>query len=73
MPIREYKCIQCGNIDEELFTTTHDEDMFFCSKCGGITHRLMSSCSSNFHSWSDTVNKLGQAAMTPMPHLPRAE
>ncbi len=46
MPIYEYQCIKCGNVDEVIQKIT-DEPKVHCSKCAGDLHKLISQ--STFH------------------------
>jgi len=48
MPIYEFKCKNCGNIDEKYFKSdTADlvlsgKLVFLCKRCGGSTKRIIS-------------------------------
>ncbi|OQY58514.1 MAG: FmdB family transcriptional regulator [Desulfobacteraceae bacterium 4572_88] len=46
MPIYEYKCEQCGMV-EEAFQKFSDEPLTSCNHCSGKLHKLMSQ--SSFH------------------------
>lgn len=46
MPIYEYQCIKCGNIDEAIQKIS-DAPKLHCSKCAGDLHKLISQ--STFH------------------------
>lgn len=62
MPIYEYSCTKCGNI-EELFQKITDRPLTKCSQCSGKVHKLISQ--STFHlkgsGWyvTDYANKSG--------------
>lgn len=57
MPIYEYKCRDCGEVTEEIFTTVQKSETFFCKKCGGISDKIISRVNSNFSAWSDTMKR----------------
>ena len=44
MPIYEYKCEKCGNLDEHLMRFS-DPDPEGCSKCGDPVHKIVSQTS----------------------------
>ena len=46
MPIYEYECTKCGNI-EEVFQTFSDKPLRKCKQCSGKLHKLVSH--SSFH------------------------
>ena len=46
MPIYEYECTKCGNI-EEIFQKFSDKPRSKCSHCSGKVHKLISQ--SSFH------------------------
>uniref|UniRef100_A0A7C4MLU8 Zinc ribbon domain-containing protein n=1 Tax=Desulfatirhabdium butyrativorans TaxID=340467 RepID=A0A7C4MLU8_9BACT len=46
MPIYEYECTQCGQIEEALQKFS-DEPLTTCKKCSGKLHKLISQ--SSFH------------------------
>ncbi|WP_028325104.1 FmdB family zinc ribbon protein [Desulfatirhabdium butyrativorans] len=46
MPIYEYECTQCGQI-EEVLQKFSDEPLTTCKKCSGKLHKLISQ--SSFH------------------------
>jgi putative FmdB family regulatory protein len=46
MPIYEYECTQCGNV-EEIFQKFSDKPLTKCKKCSGKLHKLISQ--SSFH------------------------
>ena len=46
MPIYEYECTQCGEI-EEVFQKFSDKPLTTCKKCSGKLHKLISH--SSFH------------------------
>lgn len=46
MPIYEYECTNCGNI-EETFQKFSDKPLVKCSHCSGKLHKLISQ--SSFH------------------------
>lgn len=43
MPIREYRCLECDNIDERL-ELDGEKSNPLCSKCNGKTERIVSLC-----------------------------
>ena len=44
MPIHDYLCDECNNIDEVFFTKSSDvSDTVECTKCGADTRRILSS------------------------------
>lgn len=46
MPIYEYECDNCGNI-EEAFQKISDDPLSTCKRCSGTLHKLVSH--SSFH------------------------
>ena len=46
MPIYEYECIKCGNV-EEAFQKMSDAPLEICRQCGGSLSKIMSH--SSFH------------------------
>jgi putative FmdB family regulatory protein len=46
MPIYEYECKKCGNI-EEIFQKISDKPLAKCKRCSGRLHKLISQ--STFH------------------------
>jgi len=42
MPLYEYKCNQCGAV-EEVIQKVSDKPLETCRKCGGIMHKVISS------------------------------
>lgn len=46
MPIYEYECVKCGNVDEVLQKFS-DKPLSKCKRCSGKLHRLISH--SSFH------------------------
>jgi len=46
MPIYEYECTQCGEV-EEVFQKFSDKPLSRCKKCSGKLHKLISH--SSFH------------------------
>lgn len=49
MPIYEYKCISCGNIDEHL-ESINDNKISICSSCGAESNRKISAGSFQYKS-----------------------
>jgi putative FmdB family regulatory protein len=68
MPIYEYSCTQCGNV-EEIFQKITDRPISKCSQCSGKLHKLISQ--STFHlkgsGWyvTDYANKSGSPSPSP--------
>jgi len=44
MPIYEYKCVLCGNVQEQFFQSQLDK-VTYCHKCGGSCTRILSQTS----------------------------
>lgn len=44
MPIMEYRCEKCDNIDERLEFGTEMDEEHYCSKCNGLASRIVSKC-----------------------------
>lgn len=43
MPLYEYKCVSCGNVDEFLLPVV-SEMTKECLKCGEVSKRIVSNC-----------------------------
>ena len=41
MPLYDYECIRCGNVQEEIMRSNEEENIL-CIKCGRETKRLIS-------------------------------
>jgi putative FmdB family regulatory protein len=44
MPIYEYRCVDCGNVDEKLEFGSEVNKEHFCSSCGKPSDRIVSKC-----------------------------
>ena len=44
MPLFEYECMECGNVDERLEFGDEMEQEHFCSECNGLASRIVSNC-----------------------------
>lgn len=55
MPIYEYKCDECGHIDEMTRPITERDKTPLCRKCHSITHRMMGNFQSiTIGGWNQT-------------------
>jgi putative FmdB family regulatory protein len=72
MPIYEYQCTRCGNV-EEAFQRFSDKPLTRCRQCSGKLHKLISN--STFHlkgsGWyvTDYANKSNKSS----PHTAKKE
>lgn len=48
MPIYEFRCIKCGNIEEVLFISSREEIELRCKQCGGDELERIVSRTSHF-------------------------
>ena len=76
MPIYEYECESCGNIEEALQKMS-DKPLKTCRRCQGKLHRLISQ--SSFHlkgtGWyvTDYAGKKGKPETTPKKAQPPSD
>ncbi|MCX7822482.1 MAG: zinc ribbon domain-containing protein [Syntrophobacterales bacterium] len=48
MPIYEFRCVKCGNIEEVLFISSKEEIKLHCNQCGGEEFERIVSRTSHF-------------------------
>jgi putative FmdB family regulatory protein len=64
MPIYQFYCDPCNNIDEEIFPSGKIEEVK-CSKCGKVSRYIMSRTNVNMQEWKENLAKEVEYAKTP--------
>ena len=68
MPIYQYKCQDCGNVDDEIFPNRHSAPQFIkCSKCHSSSKYTISTPMINMNWWKEAEKREIEYLSKPMP------